>query len=163
MAADRCPDNFTIHLIAELDCYLKITKADGSPGGDEKEFIISPGNEADLVFSFSYYIGIGADQNHDDAGWHRTVDNLNSGNAMQMSMNFGTINPPSPEWDGTPEEIKMGTFHMLCAAVGNITYDDPDTSDLEGANNQNIGGTIILNTGVDEPDIPTGRKGRSGS
>ena len=162
MAASRCVDTFVIQLIADLDCHLEIVAGGSLPGGetaDTKQFVISPGNEKALTIHFEYYVGLGANESHDDYGFHYTIDNLNAGNATQMSLHFGTFNPPSPIVGATPNEIQTGYATFGASARATITYDNPDTQSLEGANNQNLGGNIILNTGVTEPNVPSGRTG----
>ena len=61
MSASTCVDTFVISVISDLDCYLMIIGQAGDDG-DEKEFVLSPGNEQPLMpLTFEYYVGVGAD------------------------------------------------------------------------------------------------------
>ena len=141
MSASKCVDTYVISLIADLDCHLAIIGQAGDDG-DMKEFILSDGNEQSIVFDFEYYVGIGANPSHADYGFSNTIDALNAGNASQMSISAGLFNPPSPDQTGAANAIKNGTLSFSLTAGDDLTFG------ANGANSQNLGGEIILNTGV---------------
>ena len=141
MAASKCVDTFVISLIADLDCHLMIIGQSGDDG-DEKEFILSDANEQQIMFDFEYYVGIGSNPSHTNYGFSNMIDPLNAGNASQMSISAGLFNPPSPDTTGAANAIKNGTLSFTLTANDDLTFGS------DGANSQNLGGEIILNTGV---------------
>ena len=170
MAASVCVDTFVVRLIADLDCHLMFIDPgdarlstfqttyflpEGEPA-DERMFTISPGNELQLAFSFEYYVGIGVDTSHANFGFSATDLNaaLNDGNGGDgatltgnMSISAPSFNPPVPVTTGRPNELQIGILAYSASARATITYGDASGSDA-GANNQNLSGTLTLNTGV---------------
>lgn len=132
MAAGTCQDTFVIMILSDVDCHLEITD-------DSHTFELEPGNEQAIVVPFEYYVGTGYNASHSNFGFSVALDALSTGNAASMSFSTGVFNPPSPDITGTPRELKNGTLTIVAAATSVI---DP------AAANQNIGGTITMNTGV---------------
>ena len=58
-----------------------------------------------------------------------------------------------PDTTGAVNALKTATLTFAAAAIANIIYPNPNEvgDAATGANNQNLGGEIILNTGVIEP------------
>ena len=133
MGASTCTDTFVISVIADLDCHLALT------GHDSLQFDLNPGNEASLAFPFEYYMGSGFNVTHANFGFSETLDSLSSPNANSMSFSDGVFNPPSPDTTQGPRTLHTGSLTYVAAATSVI---DSMAAD------QNIGGTIVLNTGV---------------
>lgn len=145
MAASICRDTFVISIVADLDCHLMVTGTEDTLPDTERsisdtvEFLLQPGNEAGLIIHFEYFLGIGFDENHANFGFTENLDALSEGNNRTMSISDGVFNPPSPDTTGGANLLHVGTLRYNVAASTTIDAD---------AGNQNLGGEIILNTGV---------------
>lgn len=145
MAASICRDNFVISIVADLDCHLEVTGHGGATIGDPTnssdtvEFVLQAGAEEALIIHFEYFLGIGFDEDHANFGFSETIDALSTGNAASMSISDGVFNPPNPDTTGAANALKHGTLTYAAAATSQISAD---------AGDQNLGGQIILNTGV---------------
>ncbi len=156
MSASICRDAFTVALIADLDCHLvfvvptddRFEDFDNVPdegNADQRTFVISPGAEEALVFCFEYYIGIipegeGLGIDHDNFGFTATDLNalLNTANRAVMSIGSPQINPSRPDTTGAPDELKVGILSYTASALATVT----------NAEDQNLSGELVLNTGV---------------
>ena len=155
MSASICRDTFVIAIVADLDCFLEITgykspeERDLRPGeSPELTFDLEPGNEAAFEFVFDYYLGTGFDDTHTDFGFSAEIDDLaglhpsggssNTGNAASMSFGGPTFNPPTPDTTEGPRTLHTASVRYTAAATSVIHADAVD---------QNIGGTVTLNTG----------------
>ena len=133
MSASICPDTFTVMIVVTVDCDLEITS-------DDPTFVLQPGNEKTLTIEFDFSIGSGYDENHDNYGFSAEIDSLSTPNAASMSLNLGPFLPPKPIPTTNPREIQTGATLKIYAAATSVI--DSMAAD------QNIGGTITLNTGV---------------
>ena len=133
MSANICRDTFVIAIIADLDCHLEITS------DSTLQFDLEPINEQSLRFDFEYYLGTGFDTSHANFGFSAELDALSTPNAASMSFSDGVFNPPSPDTTQGPRTLHTG--YLTYVATANDLIDSM-------AADQNIGGTITLNTGV---------------
>ena len=162
MAASICIDTFVLRITADASCDLALyapgtppstaseiamLRSASDPNADEREFAISPGNEQFKEYLFAYIIGSGFLATHPNFGFEATnlqdllsgTTGINgSGNKSVMSIFPPILNPPSPDTTGGPKEVKFGTlrYNMACGAI------------VDNAEDQNLSGTLTLNTGV---------------
>ena len=132
MSASICPDTFTIMIVVTVDCDLDITSPDPT-------FVLQPGNEQTITVAFTFRVGSGYNLSHTNYGFTAELGALSTPNAASMSLNIGPFNPPSPVPSDNPREIQDGTLLVYASAAGNI---DAMAAD------QNVQGTVTINTGV---------------
>jgi len=154
-----CTDAFTIEIIAALDCHLAFVDytdevrgvsaastdtVNYEQGTDNREFELSPGNSAELIFAFEYYVGIGGHE--PNSSFSATIMNgvLHAGNQANMSIGAPIINPTKPDFSGGPSTLKTGTLSYACNANASVTYGTQNTE----ARSETIGGTLTMDTGT---------------
>lgn len=170
MAASICDAEYTLILVAGLDCHLAwidydAPSAQGDPTGtgaddinrnqpvpNERRIVLEVGPH-EAIYAFEYYIGI-LDPNTDPEDVTFTATNLNAelnqGNQLNSHIVIDpySLVPGKPDLSGAANEIKNGTLSYTVTVADGVVYAPAgETNRNLGANDQVLNGTLILNTG----------------